>query len=88
MAVAESRQEMDRAGVKLLGCVLTRHRRLKGEGYYHEGPAQDGARGVLDRLRNAGWVPARFRRLRSPRHADPGGRHRNRRSGPAQGELR
>jgi succinoglycan biosynthesis transport protein ExoP len=55
VAVAEARAELDRAGVELAGCVLTRHRPSKGESYYLEERAQSDGRSLLGRLRNVRW---------------------------------
>jgi succinoglycan biosynthesis transport protein ExoP len=54
MAVAEARDELDRAGVALIGCVLTRHRPSKSESHYFEERAQNNGRRFLGRLLNAG----------------------------------
>lgn len=66
MAVVEAREQLDRAGVKPVGCVLTRHRPSKDESHYLEEPTQNGGRRLLDRLLNGGW-----RRVR-PRAHGPG----------------
>jgi non-specific protein-tyrosine kinase len=81
MAVAEAREELDRAGVRVLGCVLTSHRASRGESYYFEEQSQNGARRILDLLRNSGWS-----RLRSPRVRRHSDRGTGRPAGPASGE--
>jgi polysaccharide biosynthesis transport protein len=54
MAVAEAREQLDRAGIELIGCVLTRHRPSKGDSHYFEERTQNNGRWLLGRLLNAG----------------------------------